>query len=186
MLVSRCPSCNRFLVLPQRSCPTDPERRCVDIVASAASEAHHRSPGETRAAQTVYSSITAIDIVHTACALEPFLQTVLDGASRASSQGKTAAPRRRPRTSWRVADGRPDLHGPHHPRAHHTRPLDPDAESRRPLATGHRDGRSARRRPLGLSSGRPEFLQETAVDILEYWWGPYGRNAWRSKISHNR
>jgi TniQ len=184
MLVSRCPSCNGFLVLPQRSCPTDPERRCVDIVATA--EVRHATDPETRAAQTVYSSIATRGIVHTACALEPFLLTLLDGAAAHPVQARLQ--RRAVALGHR---GDPPTAGPTY-MALITPELitlarfiqTPTAVAPWQLVTEMAEALGAD--PERLSSGRPEFLQETAVDILEYWWGPYGRNAWRAKISHNR
>ena len=65
--------------MPQRSCPTDLERRCVDIVASV--EPRPATDSDTLAAQAVYSATAAVDLVHTACALNPFLEALLDGAA---------------------------------------------------------------------------------------------------------
>jgi len=183
-LVATCQSCNGLLVLPQRACPTDPERRCVDVVASA--EQRHAIDSDALAAQAVYSATTLVDLVHSACALEPFLQTLLDGAGarpvKARLQRRAVAlghrgvlPTAGPTYMALVA---PELISLARliqtPRVVAPWQLVIDMAA----ALGADTER--------VSSGRPEFLQETAVDILEFWWGPYGRNAWRAKTSHVR
>jgi hypothetical protein len=181
-LVARCPSCNRFLVMPQRSCPTDPERRCVDIVASA--EPRHATDSDTLAAQAVYSATTVIDLVHTACALEPFLETLLDDP--AARPVKARLQRRAVALGHR---GVQPTAGPTYMAliAPELITLARFVQTPRVVAPWQLVidmAEALGADPERLSSGGPELLQETAVDILEFWWGPYGRNAWRAKISH--
>jgi len=181
-LVARCPSCNGLLVMPQRSCPADPERRCLDIVASV--EPRHATDSDTLSAQAAYSTTAAVDLVHTACALEPFLETLLDGA--AARPVKARLQRRAVALGHR---GVLPAAGPTYMAL-----IAPELIS---LARFVQTPRVVAPWQLvinmaevlcadtdRLSTGLPQFLQETAVDILEFWWGPYGRNAWRAKISH--
>jgi hypothetical protein len=170
--------------MPQRSCRTDPERRCVDIVASAGPR--HAIDSATLNAQAAYSTTAAVDLVHTACAFEPFLETLLDGAA-----ARPVTARLQLRAVALGHRGVLPTAGPTYmaPIAPELITLarfiqTPRAVAPWQLVIDMADALGAD--PEGLSSGRPEFLQETAVEILEWWWGPYGRNAWRAKISHVR
>ena len=170
--------------MPQRSCPTDLERRCVDIVASVGPRP--ATDSDTLAAQAVYSATAAVDLVHTACALNPFLEALLDGA--AAHPITARLPRRAVALGHR---GVLPTAGPTYMALIAPELLTLARFIQTPRAVAPWQLVIDMAEALGAeaerySSSRPEFLGETAIEILEWWRGPYGRNAWRAKISHVR
>jgi hypothetical protein len=181
LLLGRCPRCVGFLFAFQPPCPQDPSRRCTDHAAETTPiqvrDAHILAAQATYVAEPAQSA----PLVHTACALQDFLETILD-----SDAAETTIARLHDRAETLGLPRALPSGGPAYMSIIAPELLTlaqsiqtPRVASPWQLATEMAGALGAD--PDRLWSGQPGYLEDIAADILQYWWGPDGRRVWRAR-----